>query len=200
MVRARTPGAGGGFFWGGGRRAASSQASGPGGRRLARVLAAAPLAVGNTLNCKTSRVHSRTLSPSVTPSTRPLSHPPAVTPPANPTPGPNGNVAQIEGDFAHRNLLMALFYASYTSDLIQMRRRPEEFTKNFMNFMTPHHLLSFAWFTPWMVFMAPRGAEGAPIWNTVRVVLVRCARPTACVVCSACFGTGGGGAPSTDLL
>jgi hypothetical protein len=72
------------------------------------------------------------------------------------------------GDGRHRHLLMSVFYASYTSDLIQIWRRPSEFTKTFAKFMVPHHILSFAWFTPWMVFMAPRGAEGAPIWNTVR--------------------------------
>lgn len=63
---------------------------------------------------------------------------------------------------------MALFYAGYTTDLVQMWRRPQEFARSFTGFMTTHHLLSFAWFTPWLIFMAPRGVEGGPIWNTVR--------------------------------
>lgn len=63
---------------------------------------------------------------------------------------------------------MALFYASYTSDLLQLWRRPREFSKSFTAFMVPHHILSFLWFTPWLVFMAPRGPQGAAIFNTVR--------------------------------
>ncbi|GBF89741.1 hypothetical protein Rsub_02911 [Raphidocelis subcapitata] len=85
--------------------------------------------------------------------------------------GPSGEDVAVIGDSRHRHLLMSVFYASYTSDLIQIWRRPSEFTKTFAKFMVPHHFLSFAWFTPWMVFMAPRGVEGAPIWNTVFIYL-----------------------------
>jgi hypothetical protein len=40
---------------------------------------------------------------------------------------------------------MAVFYASYSIDLAQMWRRPEEFPKSFVKFMNAHHWLSFAW-------------------------------------------------------
>ncbi|KAI8476545.1 MAG: hypothetical protein J3K34DRAFT_455667 [Monoraphidium minutum] len=133
---------------------------------------------------------------------------------------PAPKILAPEGDLGHRYILMALFYASYTTDLLQLRRRPQvgfidcsvlhkghsllpagvgpnivnitfettfkpssppciiinpcpqEFTPNFCSFMALHHGLSFAWFTPWMALLAPRGGpEGAAIWNTVFVYL-----------------------------
>jgi hypothetical protein len=85
-----------------------------------------------------------------------------------PPAGPAGEDAAADGDAAHRGQLTALFLASYVTDMLQLSRRPQEFTQNFTAFMNVHHLLSLSWFTPWMVLFAPRGAEGAPIWNTVR--------------------------------
>jgi len=114
------------------------------------------------LHCSRSHSHSRRLTPAPNPQ------------PAHPKPqppGPGGHDAMLTGDAAHRNPMMALFYAGYTTDLLQLLRRPQEFARSFRSFMVPHHLLSFAWFTPWMVFLAPRGAEGAAIWNTTFVYL-----------------------------
>jgi len=81
--------------------------------------------------------------------------------------GPAGEDALTRGDGHYRMTLMALFYAAYSTDILQMVRRPDEFAKSFRHFMIPHHVLSLAWFTPWLVWMAPRGVEGAPIFNTV---------------------------------
>lgn len=50
--------------------------------------------------------------------------------------------------------------------MLQLWRRPHEFGRAFRSFMVLHHWLSLAWFTPWLALAAPRGPEGAPIWNT----------------------------------
>lgn len=68
---------------------------------------------------------------------------------------------------------MALFYAGYTSDMLQIWRRPSEFSKSFAGFMVSHHVMSFMWFTPWLVFAAPSGPQGAAIFNTVSAPLIR---------------------------
>jgi hypothetical protein len=81
--------------------------------------------------------------------------------------GPGGWDNAIACTGAHRVWLMAIFYAAYTTDVLQLWRRPSEFARSFRTFMTTHHVISIAWFTPWLLLIAPRGVEGQAIWNTV---------------------------------
>ncbi|KAI8476787.1 MAG: hypothetical protein J3K34DRAFT_223931 [Monoraphidium minutum] len=85
--------------------------------------------------------------------------------------GPGGWDAAIESDGRHRMLLMSLFFAAYSTDVLQLWRRPHEFPKSFRSFMVAHHVLSFAWFTPWLIAIAPRVVQGEAIWKTVFVYL-----------------------------
>jgi len=85
--------------------------------------------------------------------------------------GPSSHDAAATGDTGYRTVLMGLWYAAYSADLIQVFRRPGGVSKAFVAQMVPHHVISLAWFGLWMLTLAPGDAGGAPIWNTVRCVL-----------------------------
>jgi len=81
--------------------------------------------------------------------------------------GPGGEDAPVVGDLAHRLPIVALFFAAYSTDLVQLLRRGDEFSASYPKMIVPHHWLSLAWFSAWLLLAAPRSIGGAPLWNTV---------------------------------
>ncbi|KIY95034.1 hypothetical protein MNEG_12927, partial [Monoraphidium neglectum] len=80
--------------------------------------------------------------------------------------GPGRHDAAAVGDGWFRLPAVALFYAAYATDLVQMIGRYSDFPKSYTGMLIPHHWISLSFFSLWLVFLSPRGPGGAPNWNT----------------------------------
>ncbi|KAI8469408.1 MAG: hypothetical protein J3K34DRAFT_522179 [Monoraphidium minutum] len=88
--------------------------------------------------------------------------------------GPGRHDTAALGDLGHRLPTAALFFAAYATDLAQMIWRRAEFAPAYVKMVVPHHWASLAFFGVWAAALAPRGAAGAPNWNTNLVYLTCC--------------------------
>jgi hypothetical protein len=90
--------------------------------------------------------------------------------------GASRHNAAAVGDGAYREPTLALFYALYFSELLQMCVLYEDFGRSYTGQMIGHHYITLAWFSVWMLFLAPKSADGAAIWNAVsaRALVVCC--------------------------